>query len=346
MDATIWQGCRSELEKIALPRYEREIQAGNIQRSDIIPGALNVKGGILGPSARSLTRNALAAPAAVAPEALAQKRELNQRLYNAQVAAPVQAHGIPGLASVHADMVPGAGPATAPGKTLAGNFVSQVHSPPNAGQFIRGASRGTVGSLGAIASSLPQAAPYQKHLLPDAAPVDATLNKAVLQHELGEASEMSRPTVRPFASHLGPEPILRENLATQGDPEAIAAMSKVRKMNPDDNLVQKAIRRVGGTPDSPVPIGGKQHRAIEQMLDQGAQKLSPASRTRGLQLGAALEKQVPYVPEHVAQGVPAIAQHVKEMVQQPPKTLQGAWSAGKGLLQKIAPVRRFIHKGV
>ena len=215
-----------ELLKIGKARYEKEIERGAIRRAELGTGAGKYElPGILGAAQRKTTRGALAAPAEVAPEALARKRQLAEKLYRTQRTA------IPGVLAEH---VPGMGP---------GMAAEKVYAPPSAGRFLRSATKGRVGRQRALAST------FKEEQLPEgmlgrlarrvrdlgpAAPEDPTLTHAVLRHELGERAGMEAPKVHPFASHIGPRAILEEQAALKGDPKATRAMGKVREMHPDD----------------------------------------------------------------------------------------------------------------
>ena len=279
----------AERTKAASTRYEREISAGNISRPDISPSLPNVREGVLGRVGRKLTRDQLAAPAERTPEAVDKTRALNARQFTAQSKRPdAIAQGV--KADVHPSFIAGAGAGTMPGGP------PQVFAPDSGGQLVRGLGGGFRDRMKATLG-IAQGKPT---LLPPRAPVDATLNKAVLHHELGEAAELGKGTVRPFASHLGTDPIIRENLGAQGDPEAVAHMAKIRQLHPDDALVQKAIRQAGGTPDAPIPLGGAQHRAVDRILDRSGGKLQPATRMGALVRKATLGKEIGYLPPHVS----------------------------------------------
>lgn len=133
--------------------------------------------------------------------------------------------------------------------------------------------------------------------------IDPSVTYGTLQHELGEAVEGGRAKLTPFASHLGVEPILREQLATQGDAIASKLFHKLRQQDPADAHVQKLIRQVGGTPGAPVPLEGKQHRALVRLLSDPkvAPIVGPGARRNAHILG---HDKVPYL----AEGVPSQGQ--------------------------------------
>lgn len=149
-------------------------------------------------------------------------------------------------------------------------------------------------------------------------PVENTVNRAVLQHEFGEVNTMSGGVVRPVATHAGVEPILREHLHARGDPQAIDILNESR-LHPDEDIVQKAIKQVGGTADAPLAIGGRQQRAVEKILDRNVSKLAPATRLRAV--FDSTHNQVPYLP--------------KSPVDKAKFTLQAAKELGTKALKKV-----------
>jgi hypothetical protein len=300
-----------ELAKIASSRLDREIRAGRLQYHDVNPAIpAGQMPSMLEPAAKRNTRSFLSSPADVAPEALARRRELNAAVTRAQLGATGENLGVPGMV-MKGKLLPGVGPAT---------LVNQnVHSDENAGRFFRGAV-GEGGFLGKVRAGAGSVNPA---LLPKAKPVDGTLNRAILQHEIGEAAELGRKVVAPHASHLGVEPIVREQLHAMGDPAAVRVMGKARTLNPDDAFVQKAIRQVGGTPDAPIPLGGKQHRALDRILSRSGEKLSPAARQRSLQF-ALSGKDISHMPAHI-----------KEDLSNLPKAVKALGDQGRPLLQRF-----------
>lgn len=314
-----------EGQKEAASRLDREIRAGNLQYHDIDPSIPQGRmPAVLEPVAKQKSRAALAAPAAVAPSALARRQELNDRITKAQLAASGEALGVPG-ATMSGQMMMGMGPAT---------MGTTVHTDQNAGRFARSIVRGPIGQIQAVAGTM------DPSLLPSARPVDGTLNRAIFQHELGEAAEMKRPVVAPHASHFGVEPIVREQLATVGDPEAVQALSQMRQMHPDDRFVQKAVRSVGGTPDSPIPLGGRQHRALDRIMARSGEELSPLARGRSLAVAAG-GKTVSHMPASVrdfAKNIPNVAQQIGGEA-----TLLGK---ARAALPYLSRVRQYVNRGV
>lgn len=287
------------LIKLAKTRYEREIAAGTIGRNQLSPGVVGTElPGPLGAAQRRVTRETLAAPAERSPAFLAQKRHMAEKLYDVQSAAPAVATH-PGVGSITKKFLPGVGPGT---MAMGPGMPAAVASPSQAGQFLERASEGTPGILRASLSSLANDQPaIQQTLLGRAGPQSPTLSHAVFRHELGEAAEATKKNVLPFASHMGTTPILEENLAMIGDPQASATMKKVRQIHPDDAMVQRMIRRVGGTADAPIPIGGRQQRALDRMLAGSVTKLDPQTRMKALMMTGA-----GYGPGYAPKDVPGM----------------------------------------
>jgi hypothetical protein len=180
----------------------------------------------------------------------------------------------------------------------------------------------------------------QKRFPPTAS--DATQTYATLRHELGEAEEFSHLNagrgVRPFASHLGSTPILREQEAMLGDPDAFSQMAKVRQLNQGDVRVQKLIRQVGGTADRPLPVGGRQQRALDRLIDAKPQELDPVGRGLAIRLG---QERVPYLPKDV----PSIPQLVDETSALKGKGMFDRLRGAKDLAGKALRLGKFINTG-
>jgi hypothetical protein len=90
----------------------------------------------------------------------------------------------------------------------------------------------------------------------------------------------------PIASHLGGAPIVAEQLAAYGDAPASMALARVRQHSPDDARVMGLWRRFGGRPDSPMPFGGKQHKALEKSLASAVPQEGVARFNRGMVQGS------------------------------------------------------------
>ncbi len=156
----------------------------------------------------------------------------------------------------------------------------------------------------------------------------------------GEARALTADTNRPFASHMGSTPILREQEAILGDPEAQRAFAKMRQFDASDAHVQKLIKRVGGTPDSPLPVGGRQQRALDHLIDTTPSEVGQRARALSLQLG---RDRVPYVPKDV----PAVQPLLEKAMEIPQKPgLLNKLRAAKDLYSPLRRVGEFLGKGV
>lgn len=339
------------IKKVAATRYEQEISSGNITRGDVTPGIVNLPGP-LGAASRKATRSQLSAQASVAPEQIAKARALSQKLYTAQAAHP-ESQGVGGY-SVVKQLAPNAGAAMDPDWGAKGQ-TGYIYAPETAGQYLRTMrdAKGPEDTLRAAGATLSEG--DAKRFLTKRIPMDATLNHAVLQHELGEGAEAKKPMVRPFATHLGPEPIIRENLAGRNDPEAAALIGKVRQGHREDVLIQRAVRQAGGTPNAPIPLGGRQHRAVERILDRNVAQLSSTTRQKALDLGALTGKTVGYVPPQAAKTMWEMGQAtstakgaLSSLVKKPSiEGLKGLWDAGKTLVRARGnDASTFVRKGV
>jgi len=184
--------------------------------------------------------------------------------------------------------------------------------------------------LKALAATLPIA----DRALLKKQPVDKTLYKKILGHELGEMQETK---AQPHASHRGMLPRIREQYPV-GDPRAEKVMSKLRKLAPDDKLVTRLMTQAGGTPDRPIPEGGKQHRALRRMVDRNVTKLTPKARKMALGHEAKGER-VSYVPDRVRREVATLKDPARlkakfetmskeRLLKDPIKALSGAAEAG------------------
>lgn len=276
-----------ELLKIAAPRYEREISAGNITRSQVAPSVIDG----LGPISRKMTRDQLYAPAPRTEASVEKSRNLRDRLYGSEI----KQHGPAALKM----------PPQGPGITtdLFGN--AQVGVPPDSGQYARTMASGPLRSnaLAFLHKSAPHTGAYQKALLPREG-VDRALNHAILGHEVAERDLHNQPAgtaIRPVASHLGVRPLLAEKMRLVGDSEAMKHMSAIRQ-DRDNALLERLIRRAGGRPDAPLPMEGRHERALNRMLDQSAGELHPFTRFMNMKQSGK-GANIPYVPPDAA-GMP------------------------------------------
>lgn len=274
---------KGPLEKIALDRLEREVAAGNVAYSDI-PGLPFGSGKVE-------ARKAFMAPSVPTPQRLEQTRNLNTSLYRAKSNLnpdQIASIGEPRV-NIHREFLPGVGAGTL--------GTGDLWAPAEAGRFVRTVS-GRMGKLRAVAGTYAGIAPRLRKVMAPQSMEDLTLNRAVLEHELGEASEFRRAaedkSVTPVASHMGIQPMLRENIALKGDPAATAAMARLRTLDPGDIAVQKAIRQAGGTPDRPLALGGKQEEAVRRIVSRKPQGIGLQGRRQALQLAAATPANISY----------------------------------------------------
>lgn len=336
-----------ELGKYASTRYEREIQLGNILRSEVAPVApVDSVAPFLAPAARKATREHLIAPADRSQGEIDLRRQLNLKR-NAAFRTP-QGHGLAGVSvasEVHPAVIAGANP-----KLLGGTSVSvPATGMSSLTEFMANKTPmdDLKSSLYAVQSARrgegPGVALYEQaqRKFPANAS-DPTQTYATLRHELGEAEEFSHLNagkgVRPFASHLGSTPILREQEAMLGDPTAFSQMAKLRQLNEGDAHVQKLIRQVGGTPDAPLPVGGRQHRALDRLIDAKPQNLDPQGRGLAVRLG---QEHVPYLPKDL----PRASQLVDEGNALAGKGLLATLRGAKDLAGKALRLGKFINTG-
>ena len=302
-------GALAALSKYGATRYETEIAAGNINRGQVAPGVPELPTPLGRVVSRKMTRDALSAPAQADPSALARKRELAGALFSQQA----QRGQVGGGREVPVTVMEGAPPMTKM-RYPAEGAAAHVFVPPEPSRYMRsmmqpGLLRGAKNFVGGVRAGMrgelyaPPLGAKMSH--------DPTIDHSILQHELGEAGEAFKrpgagqtgPTVQPFASHAGPEPILRENIALRGDPSAVSEIARLRQRHPDDARMQAMIRQAGGTPDAPLPLHGRQHQALERMLGRRAAPAMPMStRTMGLQHAAA-GAHVPFVPADATAGL-------------------------------------------
>lgn len=252
-----------ELEKIAKPRYEREIEAGNIRRGDVVPlsqyAAFTEKG------RKQKTRASLYETAKGLqddPTSVARKGRLV-----AEATGPRSADVLGQIGQVPSSMRPTTNPF---GKVEPVKAVS-VNVP----------------GIG-FTSSTSHAGKARSSIF--VGPEGTANRYRTLHHELGEAEEralgLGKPGVMPHASHAGLRPILREDLATFSSPEGQRDNLAIRSgqyggaLNPEnDNALVRALKKqVGATPNAPIPLEGKQHRALEGLLQKNVDRLSIPTR--------------------------------------------------------------------
>jgi hypothetical protein len=318
----------SELEKIALNRMEREIAAGNIQRTQVTPRTLDSTTGVRAVLGKKVTRSQLAAPASVSAETLARRREISQKTFEAGLKQP----------HINQTMLPGVG---------VGMAGSVAHVPPNTGAMIRTANSPLFGATRYLAGSFhPSVADA---VATRARPVDKTLNSAFLGHENSErrlaTASTSSSMVTPVASHLGSGPIFAEQMAARGDPEALAHISKARG-HPDDRLLMKRYREAGGLPGRPLPLSGKAERSIDKGLSRDVRKLSPFARQQAVKIHAT-GGRVSYIPKDMP-NLPQLGLNAAQGLQaaRTGGNLSKVVEPGKKLLGGIRRSMKFVRTGV
>lgn len=253
----------TELEKIAKPRYEREIEAGNIRRGDVVPlsqyAAFTEKGrkqktrASLYETARGLQDD---------PTSSARKSRLV-----AEATGPRSSEVLGQIGQVPSSMRPTENPF---GK------VEPVKATSVAVPGIGFTASSSYGGKSRSSIFLGPGSPSGRY--------------RTLHHELGEAEEralgLGKPGIMPHASHAGLRPLLREDLATFSSPEGQRDNRALRSgqyggaLNPEnDNALVRALKKqVGATPNAPVPLEGKQHRALEGLLQKNVDRLSIPTR--------------------------------------------------------------------
>lgn len=123
-----------------------------------------------------------------------------------------------------------------------------------------------------VLSALQRKIPGRKH----------TTDVATLAHELGEYEiTKGRGPMIPHASHLGTRPILKEDLEHYNDPVAHKVMKSWRDHHPDDLKMKRLMTSMGATPGAPMPLDGRQHRALDKALNEYVQK-NPVRREHAM----------------------------------------------------------------
>lgn len=89
---------------------------------------------------------------------------------------------------------------------------------------------------------------------------------------LGDKANLLHPgtthayEAKPFASHIGPAALVAEAQSTFRDPAASKYMIGMRQKAPDDAYTMKKMKQFGHTPAYPMPLGGKQHFALDEAV--------------------------------------------------------------------------------
>lgn len=294
------------ITKEAASRIDKALAAGQLAFKDVMPELRAPRVGSYGHQKtvqewKRLWRDSAHAPAPRSAEELARTRALNA----AKVEQAAHNTGVRGVKVVREDQGDGwmraQGPHVPIAQSRRGNIQAVV--PTDSAAYVRE----SVHEATTPAQRVPRRPPVtpasksgtkptkrpaivstaNTRSTPLNAPEDPTLMHAFTQHEIGEARTLKKaPGTRyaPHASHIGVEPILRENLALVGDPAAQQLSSSLRRLHPDDAYVQRLVRQVGGTPDSPIPLEGRRANALHERLRATESTLSPQSRELALML--------------------------------------------------------------
>ena len=123
--------------------------------------------------------------------------------------------------------------------------------------------------------------------VPAHSPFDNILARSNLDHERGEraTSEAAQALAigsRPFASHLGELPDVAERQSLFQSPEASAVLDAVRANNPDDAFNQKKMKQFGHTASYPMPMGGRQQRALAGEMAKYTPKVEAGQTLRSI----------------------------------------------------------------
>ena len=254
---------------------------------------------VVGPGYTKIVRDQMWGPGAtdLSPEQLSTHRRMNRLAGDADLKA----------LGGYSHNLPKVGPAT---------MGSQVYVDPNGGQYIRRMSDGIIGQ-GEVAHVTRNGGPF----LSKAKPVDDTLYRAVVNHEGAEKALIRAATVdetlpgRMTATHFGGMPQIAEQLGSYRDPEAQKIFQKARQLNPDDAHIYDKMRQFGGRPDSPLPIGGKGHVALERDLAGYTPRTLPASSMRAthamLDIGHGPNVKSKLL-ERAEQGLSAVGQRLQQ----------------------------------
>jgi len=324
---------RDELVKISKTRYEKEIEKGTISSKDVVSAEHPLEY-----IRRKQTREQLRQAEGFSGKELELKRRVAAKApFVAPRSEPGNVHML-GPGHMGSTVRMGDGAVISAG-TDVGQDVRGIIKRPLKDRLLDRASR-----YAPIFGVPPQAitSPIQK-----AAPAaeDPTLFRATFEHELGEAS---RGPIRAHASHARLDPTVREAIHTVGDAPAATTMGRLRELHPEDAEVQRILRQVGSTPDSPIPLHGKQQRAAERLMDRSKVLNTPATRSRGLSLlGAGYGSHIPGAPADITQEVAARVnpvQFLQDMAEAP--GTMGKLKRVGSLLRDSNRLGRYVKKGV
>ena len=276
------------IKKLAASRLDKEVKAGRMTYAQAYPGyvprSYEQEGGAKGlKESKRIAREVESEASAVAPQALARRRALNNAVYQNKMR--LGGEGNTTLVNAH---VPGAGPMNmgVPGVQQNIAFV-----PETSGQWFRAHAAGDRSAANRATWGLTGGLPAREA-------IDGTLNRMALEHELGEGVARNANVVHPHATHMGAQPLLRENLALHGDPEAQRLVGQLRNRGMDDIIMQKAMKQVGAHPDRPLAMDGRQQAAVERILASKRDKLSP--KTQGVNAGHQAINSMFGIPQRVA----------------------------------------------
>lgn len=326
-------------------RLERELEKGTISPSDVVPGTSHraARPGVSGAPGRRRMRRSFHKPSPAESQIkLNRLRYLRALLFEVHKKNPVLVVGLP--ATKHIRVVHESKDVRAPITEL-GEYPEKCGAMCNLRTTRRCAE-----------VYLPESdEPFVKYIKNDPLARKAT-DLVVLQHELGEAVEYMRDQLIPFATHNGPEPIIREKLYSIGDPGLQAEVRSWRSSK-DNQFFEKLYRQAGGTWDRPIALHSKAHRALERMLVRNVHKLSKKARAGALDAAAGGRTgdrgkyQVPYISKQAVidhQNIASDLQKIYELRAPTPKYKSGRRPRhlSPGELRSYSAVRKRMLKKI
>lgn len=295
--------------KEALTRLDRELQKGTITPADVVPGTSPraAQPGATGAPARRGMRNKLVAPSSAPPEQLERLREMRARLAQAQMKRPDVALGLPSGKNLR--VVQDAAKMRTPAATMGGSADTVGPS-----LWLRNTrQRGEM--------FMPQNEEFELQKVQRSPKLRAASKLPTVQHELGEFEQYLGKDLLPFSTHVGTNPNMREKFHTTGDPVIHKEFATARANSPDDVIFEKLYRQMGGTPDSPLPLHGRQHAALNKQMAQRASEFSPEAKLTGLHHASGKlvadkgKYNVPYVTPEALQDYESAAPKIKSYLQ-------------------------------
>lgn len=147
-------------------------------------------------------------------------------------------------------------------------------------------------------------------------PVDQVVDNAIVHHELGErahynAARANEIGARSVASHFGEVPNIAERLQTFRDPDANAIFNNIRAQDPGDSFIQNKMKQFGHTPNAPMPLGGRAHRALAREVLHNAPLNTDSLQSRML---GTMSHAV--TPDHVPHAIRAPIRLANKMYEQ------------------------------